>query len=538
MLRPNTNDQINNRHSGSEWLANDIGRREFLAGLAGCAALSTGVANGQARDATRPNIVLILTDDQGWWDVGMHGNKDIDTPTMDRLATESVEFTHFYVSPVCSPTRSSLMTGRHYLQDRRLQHAVRRRYTRRAGVTIAQVLRDAGYRTGIFGKWHLGSHAPYLPHFRGFDDALTFQNGHIERLYYPDRLLHNGHHVDARGYITDILTDSASAFVRQNRTRPFFLYLAYNVPHEPHIVDDKHYEPYLKRGLSLDEARLYGMVTRCDENIGQLLKTLDEEKLRDDTIVIFMSDNGGISKHFKAGLRGNKGSAWEGGVRVPFFARWPGHFPAGAKTDSMACHIDLFPTLCELAGARHTQPIDGKSILPILRSGSGNSPHEYVYHIWDRFRPSLDSAWSISDGKYKLVGKELFDLESDPGEKENIASKHPDIAGRHRAKFVAWLEEVTRGQRFQPAAVQVGRADEESGGDPGELERSSTEPSPALPIPTRGLRKRLSLCPVHPVEQLSITPSRLTTGTPLTDGRSRERRRLGKSTWWRTGNTN
>ena len=432
-----------------------IGRRDFLAGMLGTGTLAS------AQTRRPPNIILILTDDQGWWDVGLHGNKDIDTPVMDRLAKESVEFTHFYVSPVCAPTRASLMTGRHYLRTGIYNTRFGGDTMHADEITIAQVLQKAGYHTGIFGKWHLGPHHPYTPHERGFDDALTFASGHVERLYYPDQLAYNGRHIEARGYITDILTDSAIAFVRQNRERPFFLYLAYNVPHEPHIIDDKHFEKYLKKGLSIDEARLYGMVTRCDENIGQVLAALDAEKLRDDTVVFFMSDNGGISKHFKAGLRGNKGSAWEGGVRVPFYARWPGKFPAGARTDSMGCHIDLFPTICEIAGASLPRPdIDGKSLLPMLRQGSGKSPHEYVFHIWDRFRPTLNSNWSISDGKYKLVKKELFDLENDPGESRNIAAANPQIAAHLKETFVAWLADVTRGQKFQPAAIQVGRADE------------------------------------------------------------------------------
>jgi arylsulfatase A len=353
------------------------------------------------------------------------------------------------------------MTGRHYLRT-----GV---YNTRFGgdtlaadeTTLAEVLKKGGYRTGIFGKWHLGTYARYMPHRRGFDDALTFPQGHLERLYYPNQLQYNGTAIDARGYVTDILTDAAIDFVQRNRSRPFFLYLPYNVPHEPHIVDDAHFERNLKKGLPIREARIYGMVTQCDANIGRLLGALDANGLRDDTIVLFLSDNGGVSRHFKAGLRGNKGSPYEGGVRVPFFARWPGRFPAGAKTDAMACATDVFPTLCELAGCSVPPAVDGKSVASLLRSGKGRSPHEFVYHIWDRFRPSLESGWSISDGRLKLVrGRELFDLTADPGETRNIATERPADVARLRTKFQAWFDDVTKGRKFEPVPIEVGRGDE------------------------------------------------------------------------------
>lgn len=416
-----------------------------------------------ATAAEKPNIVLIMTDDQGWWDVSSHGNKDIETPIMDRLAAEGVEFTNFHAQPVCAPTRASLMTGRHYLRT-----GV---YNTRFGgdnmdaeeVTLAELLRDNGYRTGIFGKWHLGRYQPRDAASQGFDESLTLATGHAERYYYPDQLRHNGQPIESRGHITSVFTDAAIEFVRNSRARPFFLYLAYNAPHEPHFVPNAYLEKYLAKGLSLKEALIYAMVTHTDEHIGRLLAALDEAGLRDDTIVIFLSDNGGISRHYKAGLRGNKASAYEGGTRVPFFARWPGQFPSGAKVDAMAWVGDILPTVCELLRIPlpAARPVDGKSILPLLRDGRGDSPHEYLHAIWDRHSPRADrSNWSIRGTRYKLVKGELYDLEKDPGEEHNIAGEQPEVAAKLRREFEAWLAEVTAGRPFAPPPIPVGLAGE------------------------------------------------------------------------------
>ncbi|MEO7650779.1 MAG: sulfatase-like hydrolase/transferase, partial [Bryobacteraceae bacterium] len=260
------------------------------------------------------------------------------------------------------------------------------------------------------------------------------------------------------GFITDILTQSAIGFVKANKERPFFLYIPYNVPHEPHIIDDAHYQKYAKKGLTQREARIYGLVTQCDTNIGRVLKTIDEQGLRDNTIVIFLSDNGGISKHYTAGLRGAKASVYEGGTRVPCFIRWPGHFTAGRKVDAMASHLDLFPTLCELTGAKPPQdrPIDGRSLMPLLTGKSSESQHDFLFHIWDRQRPTPRSKWAVTGRRYKLVGAELYDLQNDPGEKRNIAAANPEVAREMRGQFDTWFADVTRGKTFQPAPIEVG----------------------------------------------------------------------------------
>lgn len=393
--------------------------------------------------AEKPNILFVLTDDQGWWDVGMRGNEDIDTPVLDRLSREGVDFTRCYAAPVCAPTRAGLMTGRYCFRTGL--------YNTRFGgdtlgideITIAEMLKKAGYRTGCFGKWHLGKYAPYQPHHRGFDEFLGHYHGHIDEYDYPDRIVHNG---QARG--------------------------------------DELINKYLKRGLKLREARIYAMIEIIDQNVGRLLMTLDDRKLTDNTVVLFMTDNGGVSKHFKAGLRSNKGSIFEGGVRVPLFVRWPKHFPAGGRVEAQCSHVDLFPTFCELAGAPlpDDRTIDGRSLLPLLKAGQGQKHHKYVYHAWDRFFPNPDYRWAISDQQWKLACQvprsgqakrvsakstmtskkptetdwQLFDLQNDPAEKHNLIKQHPNVARRLRKEFLRWFNDVTDGVTYQPVSIPIG----------------------------------------------------------------------------------
>ena len=433
--------------------------------------------------AEKPNILFILTDDQGWWDVGMRGNNDIDTPVMDRLSREGVDFARFYAAPVCAPTRAGLMTGRYCFRTGL--------YNTRFGgdtlglgeVTIAEMLKKAGYRTGCFGKWHLGKYAPYQPHNRGFDEFLGHYHGHIDEYDYPDQIVHNGKPVEARRYVTDLFTDAAIEFIETSRGQPWFCYVPLNAPHSPWVVGtshdgqprgDLHINKYLERGLELREARIYAMIDIIDQNLGRLLEKLDELKLTDNTVVLFMTDNGGVSRHYKAGLKSGKGSIYEGGVRVPLFVRWPGHFPAGGRVEAQCSHVDLFPTFCNLAGVPlpDDRKIDGKSLLPLLRAGTGQRHHEYVYHAWDRYFPNPNNRWSISDQQWKLAcqvgtGKQateknwqLYDLQSDLSEKTNLINKHPEIVRRLRAEFLRWFDDVTEGVKYRPVPIPVGHPDE------------------------------------------------------------------------------
>ena len=446
----------------------------------------------------KPNIVLIVTDDQGWWDVGAYGNKSIETPAMDRLAREGVRFTDFYVSPVCAPTRASLMTGRYYQRTGVFDTYKGRFNLHMDEVTLGDVFRNQGYRTALVGKWHLGQYMKYHPNNRGFDEFFgPWPYEGLHRYLDADELFWNIQPVRTTGYITDVLNDQAISFIERNRGKPFFLYLAHNAPHSPFRVPDKYIEKYLKEGLPLREAQVYGMITSLDDNLGRLLKTIDQAGIRKNTVVIFMSDNGGVSRYFRAGLRGQKGTVYEGGIRVPFIARWPGKFPAGATVQAMVQDIDVFPTLCGLIGASLPtgRKIDGKSILSLLRDGDGKSPHEYLFHQWNRVQPLLASPsperaatvdpgdqrgfrpnWAVRDARgYKLVrylmsgwgnsdaqpDLQLFDLTNDPGETNDIAAEHPGIVRELRNEFEKWFADVTCGQDYSlRVPIEVGRQDE------------------------------------------------------------------------------
>lgn len=438
-----------------------------------------------AKEKSRqPNIILVMTDDQGYWDTEIAGNPKVETPTIKRLAKEGVTFTRFYANMVCAPTRAGLMTGRHYLRTGLYNTRFGGDTLGQHETTIAQVLQKAGYKTGLFGKWHLGRYAQYQPQRRGFDHFFGHYHGHIERYTNPDQVVVNGKPVETRGYVTDLFTDAAIDFIQRNQKQPFFCYLAYNAPHSPFLLDTSHFgqpegdkliEKYLAKGLPLREARIYAMIERIDQNLNRLLQTVHDLKLDQETVVIFTSDNGGVSRGFKAGLKGGKASAYEGGTRVPFVVRWTDHFPAGKTTDAMVAQTDLFPTFCQLAGVKIPKglKLDGKSILSLMEQGSGKSPHQYLYHTWDRYTPNPWHRWSIHGERFKLVGHDpqgkkkqqepagqLYDLQADPGESKDVSRQYPEEASSLRNEFLRWFNEVTEGQNYQPAAIPVGDSEE------------------------------------------------------------------------------
>ncbi len=435
------------------------------------ALLVVSMATAQAVE--KPNVILILTDDQGWFDLGVHGNPHIRTPNLDRLAADSVRFSRFYASPVCTPTRAGIMTGRHPQRSGAIDTFMGRDTMDASEVTMAQVFQGAGYRTGLVGKWHLGRYAKYHPNNRGFNEFFGFwQYGFITRYFDPDELFHNREPVSAAGYITDVLTDSALSFISSSK-QPFFLTLAYNAPHDPHDAPDRYIEPYLKQGLPLREARIYGMITCIDDNVGRLLQSLKQRNLEENTVVIFMTDNGGVSRYFKAGLRANKGTVYEGGIRVPFFIRWPGKLTAGSEINQPAHYLDVLPTLCDLIGIRPPdRKIDGMSLAPVLRNPHEKLPRRYLFHQWTRVRPKADENWAVQDGRYKLVNGELFDLQVDPGEGINLAAEHPERVRQLRGEFKKWFADVTAGRDYTRVPIEVGREDE----NPVEIDIAWSEP--------------------------------------------------------------
>lgn len=424
-----------------------------------------------------PNIILIMTDDQGWGQVGSHGNEVINTPNLDRLASQSVEFTRFYVSPVCAPTRASLMTGRYNYRTGVVDTYLGRAMMHADEVTLAEALGGAGYRTGIFGKWHLGDNYPMRATDQGFERALVHKGGGIGQpsdppgtSYFDPVLQYNGEQEQFPGYCTDIFFDNAARFVELNREQPFFVYIPTNAPHSPYDVPDSYIEPYKEMGLNDKDARIYGMITNIDENVGNLMAKLDELNLAENTILIFMTDNGPTTQHFTAGLRDQKTSVYEGGIRVPFFLRWPAELEP-AKIERIAAHIDVFPTLLEAARVElDGPPIDGMSLMPLLRGAAGNWPDRTIFIQSHRGNePQLYRNFAAVTQKYKLVQPlsfsepapedaefELYDIEADPGEQKNLAGELPGVVERLKTEYEAWFEDVSSTRGYDPPRIPLG----------------------------------------------------------------------------------
>lgn len=416
-------------------------------------------AKAVAAEAIKPNVMVILTDDQGWGDVRAHGNPLIDTPVLDRLAGEGARFDRFFVCPYCSPSRASLLTGRYPLRTG--VHGVTRGYEnmRADEVTLAEILKGAGYATGCFGKWHNGYHRPMDPNGQGFDEFLGFCGGHTI-VYFDPLLEHNGQPVHCKGYITDVLTDAAIRFLRTHRQQPFFCYVPYNAPHTPTQIPDRYFDKYKARGLNDYLAAIYGMCENIDDNVGRLLAALDELKLADHTIVLFLSDNGPNGERYNGGMRGIKGSLHEGGMRVPLFVRFPGHIRPGTTVKPIAAQIDLVPTLAELCGVKLPSgvKIDGTSLVPLLESRSAGWPDRllFAHYALDQVVPANGT---VRTERWRAVFQhnrwELYDMQLDPGEQKDVAQGHADVIARLGGAYQAWFADVARAT-FEPIPIPVG----------------------------------------------------------------------------------
>jgi arylsulfatase A-like enzyme len=445
-----------------------------VAGLAAPAASA-------AEPSARPNIVVIVADDLGYRDLGCYRG-DILTPRLDALAKAGVRLTNFYVSwPACTPSRGSLLTGR-YPQRNGLYDMIRNdmvnyghRFTEAEyavspemtlgmdvrEVTIAQPLRAAGYATGAVGKWDGGRAKRFLPLQRGFDSFYGFANTGIdyrthERYGIPSMFRGNDRTTADKGaYATDLFRREAVQFVREHADRPFFLYLAFNAPHSASNLEKDSWqvpEAYVKRYPDRDpkaaRTKYMAMVSCLDDAVGEVLDTLDELKLADRTLVLFQSDNGGGGPADNRPLRGRKAQMFEGGLRVPLIARWPGRLPAGATSDEFLTALEVFPTLCAAAGARPPEGVvlDGFDMLPVLR-GEASSPRREMF--WER---RTDRAARV--GQYKWVesaaGQGLYDLAADPEEKRDLSAEQPDVLARVRDRFTAWRAEMTAAEPRGP----------------------------------------------------------------------------------------
>ncbi|HTU25318.1 MAG TPA: arylsulfatase [Pirellulales bacterium] len=455
----------------------------FLALLAAWFCLGVVTEAASAAAGKRPNVLLIMTDDQGWGDFGFHGNPHLKTPHLDRLAGEGLELTQFYVSPVCSPTRASLLTGRYNYRTGAIDTYRGRSTMVTEEVTLAEMLSAAGYRTGIFGKWHLGDDYPSRPIDQGFAEELVHRGGGIGQPadppgnhYFDPILLHNGLEQQSHGYCSDAFTEAAIQFIAEDRDRPFFVYLPFNCPHTPLEVPPGYLERY--RGLSLNDetARVYGMIANIDDNLGRLLAKLDELGLRDDTIVVFLTDNGPQQRRYNGALRDLKGSVYEGGIHTTCLMRWPGKLSAGSKQAQLAAHIDLVPTL--LAACNVARPdavaLDGIDLLPWLVGERTEPLERTLFFQWHRGDvPERFRACAVRTLRYKLLqasgrdeGKafqpkwELYDLASDPGETRDIIELHPEVVDALKGAYEKWFDDVSSTRGFPRPRIIVGTSHE------------------------------------------------------------------------------
>lgn len=404
----------------------------------------------------KTNVVLILTDDQGWGDLSLHGNSSIETPHLDKLAQSGARFDNFYVSPLCAPTRASLLTGRYHLKTNVVSVSKGLEIMDTDETTIAELFKANGYNTGIFGKWHNGQHYPNRPNDQGFDEFLGFCAGHWSN-YFDTDLDHNGKTIKTKGYITDVLTDAALAFIEKNKNHPFFCYIPYNAPHAPHQVPDKYFNKYKAKGLNNELSSIYGMVENIDDNVERILSSLKKNKLDENTSVIFLSDNGPNGIRYNGVMRGIKGSVHEGGVRVPFFIRWKGRIPEGKIIEQTAAHIDIYPTLLELCQLKPVdgKPLDGVSIASfILKTMYTTAPNRKLFtHVNFMEMPATPNSGGFRNDKYRFVFEnnkpQLYNLSNDPGELTDISEQEPELTTAYLDDYKKFFASASAGIKYE-----------------------------------------------------------------------------------------
>ncbi|MEZ6128888.1 MAG: arylsulfatase [Planctomycetaceae bacterium] len=471
----------------------------FILALLTCLAATPVAEAASDNSAARPNIIVILADDMGYGDLGATGNPVIRTPNLDRFAGESAELTNFYVSPVCSPTRSCLMTGRYNYRTRVIDTFKGRSMMDPAEVTIAEILSDAGYATGIFGKWHLGDNYPLRPQDQGFDEVLVHRGGGLAQpsepienanRYTDPILFHNGKQVQTKGYCTDVYFDAAINFMKESRAagKPFFVYLPPNAPHGPYhdVPEDllKYYQsidlnPVLGKNTSEQHrdtvARVFAMVENIDQNFGKLDTYLANSGEKPNTIVLFFTDNGPNTNRYVGPFREMKSWVHEGGIHTAFFARWPGHFEPEFQNHNIAAHIDVLPTVLAAAGVDVPKSVklDGRNVLPLLtgkdkdwpdralflQSHRGDAPvalHHFGMRTqdWKLVRPTGFGNESIAQQK----PFELYRIDADPGESENVADQFPEKLAEMKRLYQDWFRDVssTRPDNYQPPRIIIG----------------------------------------------------------------------------------
>lgn len=454
-----------------------------------------------------PNILLIMTDDQGYGDVGFNGNPLIRTPVMDALAEQGTRVDPFFVSPVCAPTRSSLMTGRYHLRTGVYDTYNGGAMMASEEVTIAEILAGNGYHTGMIGKWHLGDNYPMRPKDQGFQYSLIHHGGGIgqpgddfgnysrgDSAYFDPYLWENGQRIRKKGYCTDIFSAQAIRFLREHKREqsgsPFFLYLAFNAPHTPLQLPGEYLEEYnemalhpqdfdiigenltsMRSGDQEEARRVYGMVSNIDDNLGRIWETLKELGLEEETLVVFLSDNGPQQRRYTAGLRNRKGSVYEGGIRVPCIWYWKGVIPGNSVVREPAAHIDILPTLLDFASVSYSGAVDGISIRKRLLGTEEPEADRPLFFVWQRGFPQRYVNMSVRQGSYKLVGQhpynqpdtmlQLYNIMEDPNEGNPISATHPVIRDSLKQTLDLWYEEIMESPHLvNPPRIFLGSSEE------------------------------------------------------------------------------
>jgi len=442
--------------------------------------------------AAQPNVILIMTDDQGYGDLSCHGNPVLSTPNLDQLHAESVRFTDFHVSPFCTPTRAAVMTGRYPARTGAYRTSSGRTSLHSREMTLGDLFTRNGYATGMFGKWHLGDSAPSRPMDKGFEQSVWHRCGGVTQIsdywtndYFDDTYLVGDRNRKFEGYCTDVWFDQAMSFMSSvsadaGGSKPFFVYVPTNAPHGPYLVADKWKTPFLKKGISDKRASFKGMVANFDWNMGRLQTFLKDERLADDTILLFMTDNGSAAgpdfgeggriygwpsdPAENANMRGGKSSAYDGGHRVPLFVRWPsGNLGPPRDIETLAAHFDLTPTLvelCDLDRPASWPPLDGRSLVPLLngqaQTWSPRTLHTQMHGGNGYLKPG--DPWEIGTAmtqRWRLVeGEELFDIAADPAQRNDVAAAHPGVVKRLNAEHLKWFEDVQPG--MVPSRISVG----------------------------------------------------------------------------------
>lgn len=456
-------------------------KKTFLFLLVGVISLCSASLKAQKK----PNIIIMMTDDQGYGDIGAHGNPYLKTPHIESIGKEGIEMSTFISYPNCSASRAALLTGRYPYRTGVTAVTQVDHFMNTEEVTIAEILKDNGYRTGIFGKWHVGDNYPMRPSDQGFQEVLVHKGGGIGQAagpagntYFDPVLEHNNESKKFKGYCDDIFTDATLDFISKKDDKPFFAYLATNLPHFPLQVPDKLADPYRKKGLHEDNALTYGMISSIDYNVGRVLDKLKELGIEEETLVLFLSDNGPRNRRTKndvypgrwvSNLRGTKTSVYEAGIRVPFYVKWKNNLPKKVNTNTMGSVIDVLPTIldiCDISSPKDVK-LDGASLLPLWNEEKKDfGDREFITQMHYGPTPFKYMHFAVRTQKYKLVSPhdyphgilyqptdhvlrnvlknlELYDVENDPSERINLIKKYPNVAANLLLHYENWFDEVT-----------------------------------------------------------------------------------------------